>query len=102
MYEYLATLKQKRPFVSIQATLSPEEQEEFDAWRRLYNKSMLEGDLIDVALPDLPVETYMIEANFELVPTEPPRLLNECMLASEPSLAKEWDTPEEDEAWKDL
>jgi hypothetical protein len=26
----------------------------------------------------------------------------ETMLLSEPSLAKDWDTPEEDEAWADL
>ena len=26
----------------------------------------------------------------------------EAMLLSEPSFMKEWDTPEEDEAWKDL
>ncbi len=28
--------------------------------------------------------------------------LYEVMLASEPSLRREWDTPEEDEAWADL
>ena len=27
---------------------------------------------------------------------------HQCMLASERVLAKEWDTPEEDEAWKEL
>jgi hypothetical protein len=26
----------------------------------------------------------------------------ECAVLSEPALAKAWDTPEEDEAWKDL
>lgn len=26
----------------------------------------------------------------------------ECYIASRSSLAKDWDTPEEDEAWKDL
>lgn len=27
---------------------------------------------------------------------------NECYIASEGVLARDWDTPEEDEAWKDL
>ena len=69
MYEYLSMLKQKSLFVSMQATLSPEEQEEFDAWRTLYNEGMLEGDLIDVALPDLPGEQTLLhnDLNSELL-----------------------------------
>ena len=29
-------------------------------------------------------------------------LAHECYIASEDVLARDWDTPEEDEAWKDL
>ena len=67
MYECLAVLKQKLPFVSKECLVCNAEAIAL----RDFEES---GDKDRIAL----------------------------MLMSESSLAKDWDTPEEDEAWKDL
>lgn len=42
--------------------------------------------------------SYLADADFEMSDVS----ARELMFASESSLAKDWDTPEEDKAWADL
>ncbi|CAN5231927.1 hypothetical protein BH20ACI1_BH20ACI1_00270 [soil metagenome] len=42
--------------------------------------------------------SYLADADFEMSDVS----AKELMFASESSLAKDWDTPEEDKAWADL
>lgn len=44
----------------------------------------------------------IIRRGDEIILKKPQKIISEINLISEHSLAKEWLTPEEDEAWKDL
>lgn len=64
-----------------------------------YYGCMAQGNTREEALASLD------EARKDYIAVLEERRLEEakaCMLASEPTLAREWLTPEEDEAWKDL
>jgi hypothetical protein len=60
------------------------------------------GNRLDALIPNEYVGKEVEVIVFPLADESQPRYNAETMLMSEKSLAKGWDTPEEDEAWKTL
>ena len=64
---------------------------------------MLERQQLIREMEMLPVEYLQEIADFiDFLKSKKSKNIPETMFFSEKSLAKEWDTPEEDEAWADL